>query len=326
MVMRPPYTITNKALSLSLEIASILGHLEGIQSKTPQPELRKQNRIRTIQGSLAIEGNTLSVPQITAIMESKRVVGPQKDITEVVNAVVVYDQISSYKYANETSLLKAHKNLMKGLIQDAGSFRKGGVGILKGKEVSHVAPPASRVPKLMADLLSYLKSEKDTHPLIKSCVFHYEFMFIHPFMDGNGRMGRLWQTVILMKYHPVFEFLPIESLIKEKQKSYYEVLEECDACGDSTAFIEFMLGLILLALEELKAEVTVDNQTPESRLESAKLNFGKASFSRKEYMTYFKTISSATASRDLKTGVDLAVLLKEGEKARTRYRFKRHPK
>jgi len=324
--MRPPYTITNKALSLSLEIASILGHLEGIQSKTPQPELRKQNRIRTIQGSLAIEGNTLSVPQITAIMESKRVVGPQKDITEVVNAVVVYDQISSYKYANETSLLKAHKNLMKGLIQDAGSFRKGGVGILKGKEVSHVAPPASRVPKLMADLLSYLKSVKDTHPLIKSCVFHYEFMFIHPFMDGNGRMGRLWQTVILMKYHPVFEFLPIESLIKEKQKSYYEVLEECDACGDSTAFIEFMLGLILLALEELKAEVTVDNQTPESRLESAKLNFGKASFSRKEYMTYFKTISSATASRDLKTGVDLAVLLKEGEKARTRYRFKRHPK
>lgn len=319
--MKPPYSITNKSLSLSLEIATILGHLEGIRSKTPQPELRKQNRIRTIQGSLSIEGNTLTIPQITAILENKRVIGPQNDIVEVVNAISAYEHISTYKFGNVKSMLIAHKYLLNGLIEEAGHFRKGGVGILKGKEVSHVAPPASRVPLLMENLFVYLKAEKDTHPLIKSCVFHYELMFIHPFSDGNGRIGRLWQTVILMKYHPIFEFLPIESLIKEKQKSYYKVLEECDSCGDSTAFIEFLLNLILISLKELKMDVTVENQTAESRLELAKKQFGKTNFSRKTYMLFHKTISSATASRDLKSGIDLKLLLKQGEKARTEYKF-----
>jgi Fic family protein len=319
--MKPPYTITNKSLNLSLEIATILGHLEGIRSKTPQPELRKQNRIRTIQGSLSIEGNTLTIPQITAILENKRVIGPQNDIVEVVNAIKAYEHISNYKFWDVKSMLKAHKYLLNGLIEESGRFRKSAVGILKGKQVSHVAPPPSRVPLLMDNLFSYLKKEKDTHHLIKSCVFHYELMFIHPFSDGNGRIGRLWQTVILMKYHPIFEFLPIESLIKEKQKSYYRVLEECDSCGDSTIFIEFILNLILTSLKELKMDVVVESQTTKSRLELAKKHFGKNSFSRKAYMLFQKIISSATASRDLKSGVDLNILLKEGEKARTEYKF-----
>jgi len=319
--MRPPNTITNKCLNLSLEIATILGHLEGVRSKAPQPELRKQNRIRTIQGSLSIEGNTLTIPQITAILENKRVIGSQNDILEVVNAIETYEHISSYKFGNVKSMLKAHKYLLNGLIEEAGCFRKGGVGILKNKEFSHLAPPASRVPLLMDNLFSYLKTEKDTHPLIKSCVFHYELMFIHPFFNGNGRIGRLWQTVILMKYQPIFEFLPIESLIKEKQKAYYKVLEECDSCDDSTAFIEFLLNLILISLKEFKIDVVVENQTAESRLELAKKQFGKNNFSRKAYMLFHKTISSATASRDLKSGVDLEILLKQGEKSRTEYRF-----
>ncbi len=320
--MKPPYTITNKALSLSLEIATILGQLEGIKSKSPQPELRKQNRIRTIQGSLSIEGNTLSISQITAILENKRVIGPQKDIAEVVNAIAAYQHLSSYSFASVTSMLKAHKYLMNGLIKEAGRFRLGNVGILKGREVSHVAPPASRVPDLMEDLFSYLKKDKDTHPLIRSCVFHYELMFIHPFADGNGRVGRLWQTVILMKYHPIFEYVPIESLIKENQQEYYDVLEACDSSGDSTAFIEFLLALIRQSLSELKTQITVDAQTPERRLSLAKEYFHDNFFTRKDYMQFHKTISSATASRDMKSGVVAKMLIKSGDKAQTNYQFK----
>jgi Fic family protein len=319
--MKPPYTITNKALSLSLEIATILGQLEGIKSKSPQPKLRKENRIRTIQGSLSIEGNTLSIAQITAIVENKRVIGPTKDIAEVVNAIEAYEHISSYSFGSLTSMLKAHKYLMNGLIKEAGRFRQGNVGILKGKEVSHVAPPASRVPNLMADLFSYLKKDKNTHLLIRSCVFHYELMFIHPFADGNGRAGRLWQTVILMKYHPIFEYVPIESLIKKNQQEYYDVLEACDFNGNSTSFIEFLLALILQSLAELKDQIVVEAQTPELRLSLAKEYFDDDYFTRKKYMQFHKTISSATASRDLKSGVDIKSLIKIGEKAKTSYQF-----
>lgn len=319
--MKPPYEITNKALNLSLEIASILGLLEGIQSKTPQPELRKQNRIRTIQGSLSIEGNTLSTAQITALLENKKVVGPKKDIAEVVNAIEAYDHIATYRAGSAASMLKAHKCLMKGLIHDAGRYREGNVGIIKGQQVSHIAPKHSRVPILMKELFDYLNKEKETHPLIKSCVFHYELMFIHPFSDGNGRIGRLWQSVILMKFHPIFEYVPIESLIKEKQQQYYNVLELCDSNGSSTAFIEFLLALVLQSLSELKNDVTVEPQTPALRLDHAKKHFGRKQFPRKEYMTFHKTISSATASRDLKYGIENKILIKTGEKNITKYQF-----
>lgn len=284
MDMKPPYDITDTALNLSLAIANMLGHLEGIQSQAPQAELRKQNRIKTIQGSLAIEGNTLSTSQVTALIDNKRVVGPQKDILEVVNAINAYEVMSSYRAYSANSMLKAHKLLMK-------------------------------------DLFQFLKKEKETHPLIKSCVFHYELMFIHPFSDGNGRIGRLWQSVILMEYHPIFEYLSIESLIKEQQAQYYKVLETCDKQGNSTLFIEFLLGLIKSALAEFKNQVMVKPQTPTSRLAAAKTHFADKAFSRKEYLTLHKLIASATASRDLKFGVENKILQKSGEKAMTRYRF-----
>jgi Fic family protein len=319
--MEPPFSITSKALKLSMEVATILGNLEAVQSRAPQAKLRKANRIKTIQGSLSIEGNTLTIPQITAILDNKRVIGPQRDIIEAVNAIKAYEGITTYKSNNVNSMLKAHKCLLDGLIEEAGSLRRGGVGILKGKEVSHIAPPASRVPLLMDDLFSFLKTEKETHSLIKSCVFHYELMFIHPFSDGNGRIGRLWQTVILIEYHPIFEFLPIESLIKEKQKQYYDVLEECDSNGNSTAFIEFMLELLLISLQEFKSEVVIENQTGDSRLKLAQNEFKDGYFSRKNYMLLHKTISSATASRDLKLGIETSLLESFGEKARTKYQF-----
>lgn len=319
--MQPPYDITNKALNTSLEIATILGHFEGIQSAVPQPELRKQNRIKTIQGSLSIEGNTLSTPQITALLNKKRVIGPKKDIIEVVNAIEAYNQIGYYRPGSASSMLRAHKILMKGLLKDAGQYRLGNVGIFRGKQVAHVAPNHSRVPGLMNDLFDFLKKEKDTHPIVKSCVFHYELMFIHPFSDGNGRVGRLWQTVILMKYDPIFEYVPIESLIKEKQKKYYKILEVCDSRGDSTLFIEFLLEIILSSLTELKNEVVVEPQSPESRLSNVKGHFHQHQFSRKDYMAFHKTVASATASRDLKFGVTNGILIKTGEHAQTRYQF-----
>ncbi len=321
MIMKPPYEITNRSLNCLLEISKILGHLEGIQSQTPQPELRKQNRVKTIHGSLAIEGNTLSTSQITALLDSKRVVGPKKDIIEVTNAIDAYHSIHEFRPHSSRSMLRAHGLLLKGLVDDPGKYRLGNVGIFKGKQIAHVAPKASRVPSLMKDLFEYLKKEKDTHPIIKSCVFHYELMFIHPFSDGNGRIGRLWQTVILMHYHPIFEFVPIESLIKEKQSKYYKALEESDSRGNSTVFIEFIVDIILTALNDLKNQVVVTNQTVDDRLNNAVSHFEKCLFSRKDYINFHKTISSATASRDLKHGISNGVLIKVGRHAQTKYQF-----
>lgn len=321
IAMKPPYIITDKALNLSLAIANMLGHLEGVQSQTPQAELRKQNRIKTIQGSLAIEGNTLSTSQVTALIANKRVVGPQKDILEVVNAINAYEAIHSYQPYSANSMLKAHKRLMNDLIVDPGQYRQGNVGIFKGGSVSHVAPKYSRVPTLMKDLFEFLKKEEQTHPLIKSCVFHYKLMFIHPFSDGNGRIGRLWQCVILMEYHPIFEYLSMESLIKEQQTEYYKILEACDKQGDSTLFIEFLLSLIKSSLTEFKDQVTVKPQTPTSRLATAKAHFSDKAFSRKEYLALHKLIASATASRDLMFGVENHILQKLGDKVMTRYQF-----
>jgi len=319
--VKPPYDITHTALNLSLEIATNLGVLEGIQSKTPQPSLRKKNRIRTIQGSLAIEGNTLSTEKITALLDNKRVIGSKKEIAEIVNAIKAYDKITDYRVGSEASFLKAHRLMMKGQLMDAGCYRTGNVEIFTGQHVSHVAPSHSRVPELMKNLFDYLKKETETHALIKSCVFHYELMFIHPFSDGNGRLGRLWQSVILMKYHPIFEYVPIESLIKEKQQLYYQTLELCDKKGESTLFIEFLLSLISQALTELKNDVVVVPQTSTFRLTNANEHFGKNQFSRKEYMNFHKTIASATASRDLKYGTEHNILKKTGERALSKYHF-----
>lgn len=223
--MQPPFHITPTILNLVSEITRLLGHYEGLHAPVPQPQLRRQNQIRTIQGSLAIEGNTLDLKQVTAVMEDKRVLGPKKDILEVQNAVQLYASFPKFNPLRAKDLLMAHSILMSGLTERAGKFRTGSVGILKGSKVSHLAPPANRVAVFMDDLFQFLKVDKNYSELIKSCIFHYEFEFIHPFMDGNGRMGRFWQHLILTKYNSVFEYIAIESLIKERQDSYYEALE-----------------------------------------------------------------------------------------------------
>lgn len=314
--MIPPYDITPAILKLVSSISEKIGEVNAVYLDKPSPQLRKQNKIKTIHSSLQIEGNTLTEAQITAIIENRRIIGPQKDITEVVNAIKVYDGLIDYKPTSEKDFLKAHKQLMAGLVDDAGSYRKRGVGIVKGSEVAHVAPPYYNVPTLMQHLFDYLK-DSDELPLIKSCVFHYEMEFIHPFMDGNGRMGRLWQTVILMDAYPVFEFLPFETLISQTQEDYYRALGQSDKAGKSTIFIEYMLDVIDKSLAQL-LRFNNRNMTDVDRIEYF-ISQGQTSFSRKDYMDVFKDISSATASRDLKKGVDLGYFMVKGSLNKTRY-------
>ena len=280
------------------------------------PQLRKKNKIKTIHSSLKIEGNRLSEEQVTAIIENKKVIGPGKDILEVKNAIKVYDNLSGFNPISEKSFLAAHKLLMNGLEPDAGKYRKKGVGIVKGAQIKHLAPSFKNVPFLMKDLFNYLKKEKEIS-LIRSCVFHYEMEFIHPFMDGNGRMGRLWQTLLLLRDYPVFEFLPFETLISKNQKEYYKALSLSDSQGKSTVFIEYMLGVLDKALEKL-LDYNKRGLKDIDRLEYF-ITQGKSEFYRKDYMNLFKEISTATASRDLKKGVEKGLLKKRGEKTKTIY-------
>ncbi len=317
--MKPPYTITESILQLVVSISEKLGEVNATHLHKPTTELRKKNRIKTIQASLEIEGNTLTEEQITALLNNKRVLAPQKDILEVNNAVKVYEQLNNLNPTKLKDLKKAHSLLMKGLIENAGTLRTKNVGVVKGNKVEHLAPSGTMITGLMNDLFTYLKDDKDIL-LIKSCVFHYEFEFIHPFIDGNGRMGRLWQTLILMRQYPVFEYLTGETLIEENQKEYYEALGKSDKIGHSTPFIEFMLGFILQALEEL-----FKNQnrtiTATDRIELFKDKVNDIEFSRKDYLQHFKEISQATASRDLKRAVEENILIKIGENRMTRYKF-----
>jgi Fic family protein len=319
--MKPPYQITTKILEQITSIAEKIGEINAAYLYKPPTELRKKNRIKTIQSSLEIEGNSLSLDQVTAILDNKKVIAPKKDILEVKNAIKTYESLDSYNYTSLTSFCKAHATLMNGLIENAGKIRTKSVGILKGSKVTHIAPPGDIVKSLVKELFDYLKKDNDIL-LIKSCVFHYEIEFIHPFMDGNGRIGRLWQTLILKQYSPVFEFLPIESLIKAKQNDYYRILGESDNKGDSTGFIEFIFQIINESLEELLTNKNV-NLTSKDRLVIFKEKIGKSSFNRQDYLRHFKDISTATASRDLKLAVDSGLLDKSGDKRTTSYKFKK---
>jgi len=314
--MKPPYEITPLILKLISSISEKIGEVNATYLNKQTPQLRKQNQIKTIHASLQIEGNTLNEEQITALIENKRVIGPQKDVLEVLNAIKVYQKLDSYKFASEKSFLKAHFELMNGLIENAGKYRKRGVGIVNGSVVEHVAPSHENVPYLMNDLFDYLK-DSDELTLIKSCVFHYEMEFIHPFIDGNGRMGRLWQTLILMEEYPIFDFLPFETLISNTQTLYYKSLALSDKTGKSTVFIEYMLGVIEKSLENL-LNYTNRILKDSDRLEHF-LSLGKKEFGRKDYMNVFKNISSATASRDLKKGIDLRLIESIGDNNKTRY-------
>ncbi len=250
---KPPFSISAKSINL---IADISAQIERYAIRMEQEDgllLRKINRIKTIHGSLAIEGNKLSESMITEILEGKHVVAPLREIQEVRNAIKTYDAFSSLNPYKVEDLLKAHGLMMEALIDNAGRFRSGGVGVFAGTQAVHIAPPADRVPYLINDLFEWLKTSDD-HLLIKSCVFHYEFEFIHPFIDGNGRLGRLWQSLILTQLHPIFEHLPVENIVFQNQQQYYDAISRSSIATDSGFFIEFMLQEILTTLKNRQGD------------------------------------------------------------------------
>ena len=247
---QPPFTMTEEITNLVIEIGEQVGAVVTYDALKPNPTLRRESRIRSIYSSLAIEQNTLTLEQVSDVIGGKRVLGPPQDIREVKNAYEVYERMSALDPYNVKNLLLAHRIMMDGLVKEAGTFRSGNVGVYAGKQLVHAGTPANYVPELISQLFTWMKQSK-MHPLVKSCIFHYEFEFIHPFADGNGRMGRLWQSLILQKWRPFFAWLPIETLIHENQDGYYEALNASNAGGESTAFVTFMLRIIRDALNEI---------------------------------------------------------------------------
>ncbi len=250
---KPPFTITSKILNLVSKISEAAARLEILEHQAITPTLRKVNKIKTITGTLEIEGNTLGIEKVTAIIDGKTVLGSAKEIAEVQGAIKVYENLEIFDYKKIDDILKAHKFLMGNILTNAGKFRVKNVGVGGKEGVVHIAPPSSRVPKLMDDLFDWLRNS-DIHPLIKSSVFHYEFEFIHPFIDGNGRVGRLWQTLILYRWKNIFSMIPVESVIRDAGEKYYKALEDSGTLGESTPFIEFMLESILLTCEGVLKE------------------------------------------------------------------------
>lgn len=256
MSYQPPYTNTPQMVQQVADIVELVTRWSYSDDSALTPQLRRNNRIRTIQASLALENNTLSIEQVTDVLDGKAVVGLPREIQEVRNAFAAYEQVSKWQPRSQSDLLAAHGLLMKGLVDDAGHYRKGGVGIYSDKGLVHMAPPAKMLSGLMADLVEWLASAP-VHPLIASSVFHYEFEFIHPFADGNGRMGRLWQTLILSKWEPILAYLPVESMIRMRQTAYYEALAEADRIASATPFIEFMLQALHDAMTEVLIKTSV---------------------------------------------------------------------
>ena len=246
----PPFHMTDAIIAKISEISELVGSITAWQDMHTNLKLRRENRIKTIYSSLAIENNTLSLDQVTAIVNGKRVLGTPKEIQEVKNAFDAYEQLLSFNPYSVGDLLKAHRTLMNELVREAGMFRSGGVGVFNGDQLIHMAPPANLVPELMNNLLTWAENSK-VHPLVKSCAFHYEFEFIHPFADGNGRMGRMWNTLLLYQWKPIFAWLPIETLIRERQQAYYAALAQADQTADATPFVEFLLAVIYDTLREI---------------------------------------------------------------------------
>ena len=266
----PPYTITSRIVHLISEISETITMLKHRTQTVTLPMLRRVNRIKTLSGTLEIEGNYVGEEKITAILDGKRVAGTRQELAEVNGAIKAYEQIESYRYDKLEDLLQAHRLMTDKLLDDAGSFRT--VNVAVG---GHIAPPHAQVSTLMQQLFTWLE-QSDEHLLIKSCVFHYEFEFIHPFRDGNGRIGRLWQSVILMAHHPLFGILPTESIIRDHQEAYYQAIEGSTSAGECTLFIEFMLARILEAIDKVGNEVgkKVGNLTEnqQSIIQSMKAN------------------------------------------------------
>lgn len=268
----PKYKLNNKMVSLVADISRIIGSVSALSNFDKNPKLRRANRIRTIHDSLAIEQNTLTLEQVTSVLNGKMVIAPPKDIQEVKNAYEIYELLDTLDPYSVDDLLKAHGVMTRGLVEESGAFRTKPVGVVDSKsgEVIHVGTLPAYVPQAVEDLLQWLKND-DTNDIIKSCIFHFEFESIHPFLDGNGRTGRLWQTLILSKVDPVFAYLPIESMIYKKQDEYYQSINDSDYAGESTEFIIFMLETIKDALVEATTQSDIQSDKQNVTLKEQKI-------------------------------------------------------
>lgn len=300
---KPPFEITNQMIDYVAEIAELVGKLSAVSSLSANPTLRRSNRIRTIHGSLAIEQNTLSLEQVTAVLNGKHVLAPPKDIAEVKNAYEIYERLDELDPYSVDDLLTAHGIMTRGLMEESGVFRTRPVGVVDSEgHVLHFGTLPQYVPDLVMELLDWAKTS-EVHMLIRSCVFHYELELIHPFADGNGRVGRLWHTLLLSKWNPAFAWLPIESIIHDRQQEYYDAINTSNDAGESTVFIEFMLSAIKAALMEV---ISTSDEMSNEKMD-------KAMFRWKKIEEYLKThdyimnadvrelcgVSAATANRIL---------------------------
>ena len=300
---KPPFEITSQIIDSVAEIAELLGRLTSTNLLSTNPTLRRANRIRTIYSSLAIEQNTLSLEQVTAVLNGKQVLAPPKDIAEVKNAYEIYERLDQLDPYSVDDLLTAHSIMMRGLVEEFGAFRSRPVGVVDSEgHVLHFGTLPQYVPDLVMELLDWAKNS-DVHMLIRSCVFHYEFELIHPFADGNGRMGRLWHTLLLSKWNPAFAWLPVESIIHDRQQEYYQAINVSNGAGESTVFIEFMLSAIKSSLTEA---VNLSDKMSDEKMDKETIRWKKieAYLSGHDYIRNADVrelcgVSSATANRIL---------------------------
>ena len=317
---RPPFSLSAKAVGLVADIAAQMERFAIRMEQDDALRLRKANRIKTIHSSLAIEGNHLLESEVADIIDGKTVVAPIREIQEVKNAIRVYDEFEKLDPFSMDDLLRAHGLMMSALTDDAGHFRKGGVGVYSENGLVHIAPPAERVYPLMSDLFDWLKNADD-HLLVRSCVFHYEFEFIHPFIDGNGRMGRLWQSLILSRWHPAFAHLPVENMVYSNQQAYYDAIAQSTKQGESSPFIEFMLGEIYKSVLQHKGEPLDDtvSDTANDTVKTTPTQEGIIDLVRKNPLSTYDELAAqlgvgrATIARNIAILKDRGVLERVGE-------------
>ena len=311
---QPPFQIMNKIIDDVAEISELTGRLSAHDHLSSNPNLRRTNRIRTIHGSLAIEQNTLSLEQVTAVLNGKHVLAPPKDIAEVKNAYEIYERLDELDPYSVDDLLTAHGIMTRGLVEESGMFRTRPVGVVDQEgHVLHFGTLPQYVPDLLMELLDWVKTS-EVHMLIRSCVFHYEFELIHPFADGNGRVGRLWHTLLLSKWNPAFAWLPVESIIHDRQQEYYDAINASNDAGESTVFIEFMLSAIKASLVDA---VNTSDAMSDGKLDKATLRWKKIQEHLKTHDYIMNAdvrelcgVSAATANRILKKLIEDKKLFK----------------
>ncbi len=307
----PPFTLSTRSVNLIAEINEMVG---GISSAglTRDPRLRRVNRLKSIQSSLAIENNSLTLDQVTDVIDGKPVFGNPREIQEVKNAFAAYDAMAGMDPISVTDLLRSHGIMMRSILDDAGKFRRGGVGVFSSEGMVHMGPPADRVPVLIGELMEWLR-DSDDHPLVKGCVFHYEFEFIHPFSDGNGRMGRMWHTLILSKWRDGMAWVPVESIVREHQQEYYNAIALSTKLGDSGPFIELMLSLISNAL---KVCMTADDDSARYGLNATERRLlsmiGDGLFKNAEDASLALSVSKRTVERSIRSLREKGLIRRDG--------------